>query len=150
MTRSVSTTTVPDISGNDSTVYVYADSVYVTVPFNGDEDVWKNAVGVASTTTYVPEVYVTNGELVIGVKGNSVIGGNGKWWKADNFRLYYVGTQEGVGVEDAIADETQLSDYVDVYDFTGKLVRKQVEREEAAKGLAKGLYIIGGKKIMIK
>ena len=150
MTRSVSTTTVPDISGNDSTVYVYADSVYVTVPFNGDEDVWKNAVGVASTTTYVPEVYVTNGELVIGVKGNSVIGGNGKWWKADNFRLYYVGTQEGVGVEDAIADETQLSDYVDVYDFTGKLIRKQVKREEAAKGLAKGLYIIGGKKIMIK
>ena len=150
MTRSVSTTTVPDISGNDSTVYVYADSVYVTASFNGDEDVWKNAVGVASTTTYVPEVYVTNGELVIGVKGNSVIGGNGKWWKADNFRLYYVGTQEGVGVEDAIADETQLSDYVDVYDFTGKLIRKQVKREEAAKGLAKGLYIIGGKKIMIK
>ena len=150
MTRTVSTTTVPDISGNDSTVYVYADSVYVTASFNGDEEIWKNAVGQASITTVVPEVYVTNGELVIGVKGNKVVGGNGKWWKADNFRLYYVGTQEGVGVEDAIADETQLSDYVDVYDFTGKMVRKQVKREEAAKGLAKGLYIIGGKKIMIK
>lgn len=150
MTRNVSTTTVPDVSGNDSTVYVYADSVYVKTAFNGDEDVWKNAVGLASTTTIVPEIYVTNGELVIGAKGNSVVGGNGKWWKADNFRLYYIGTQEGVGVEDAIADETQTSDYVDVYDFTGKLIRKQIKCEKAAQGLAKGLYIIGGKKVMIK
>lgn len=150
MTRSVSTTTVPDISGNDSTVYVYADSVYATASFNGDEDVWKNAVGQASITTVVPEVYVTNGELVIGVKGNKVVGGNGKWWKADNFRLYYIGTQEGVGVEDAIADDTLMTSEVDVYDFSGKLLRKQVKRESALKGLAKGLYIVGGKKVIIK
>lgn len=150
MTRSVSTTTVPDMLGNDSIVYEYADSVYVTSSFNSDEDLWKNAVGQASTTTIVPEIYVTNGELVIGVKGNNVVTGNGKWWKADNFRLYYIGTQEGVGVEEAISDETQMSDYVDVYDFSGKLLRKQVNRENATRGLAKGLYIVGGKKVMIK
>ena len=43
-----------------------------------------------------------------------------------------------------------LSELVDVYDITGKLVRKQAKRADAVKGLKKGIYIAGGKKYVVK
>ena len=42
-----------------------------------------------------------------------------------------------------------LSELVDVYDITGKLVRKQAKRADAVKGLKKGIYIAGGKKYVV-
>jgi len=38
---------------------------------------------------------------------------------------------------------------VDVYTISGVLVRRGVDRSAALKGLAKGIYIIGGKKYVV-
>ena len=38
---------------------------------------------------------------------------------------------------------------MDVYDLTGTLVRRQVKRADAVKGLKKGIYIAGGKKYVV-
>lgn len=51
------------------------------------------------------------------------------------------------GVEEVSgAEETT----VDVYSISGMLLKRQVERESALDGLAPGLYIVGGKKILVK
>jgi hypothetical protein len=39
---------------------------------------------------------------------------------------------------------------VDVYSITGMMIRKGVERSSATIGLGKGLYIVGGKKVIVK
>ena len=71
LTRNVSTEIVPDINQNDSTVYVFSDSVYAEAAFNADTDTWDIAQNTLSTTTVIPEIYVENGSLVIGIKGEA-------------------------------------------------------------------------------
>jgi hypothetical protein len=39
---------------------------------------------------------------------------------------------------------------VKVYDLSGRLVRNNVKRQEATKGLPAGLYIVDGKKTLIR
>ena len=51
------------------------------------------------------------------------------------------------GVEGIAAEEDAL---VDVYTIGGVQVRSQVEASGATDGLAKGLYIVGGKKVVVK
>ena len=91
-----------------------------------------------------------NGAVTVGIRGRGVIGGTGSYWNADNFRLYYIGTERGSGIGDVIADKAgRNSEIVDVYDITGKLVRRQVRRADAVKGLKRGIYIAGGKKYVV-
>ena len=51
------------------------------------------------------------------------------------------------GVEGIAAEEDAL---VDVYTIDGVMVRSQVEASGATDGLAKGLYIVDGKKVVVK
>ncbi len=53
------------------------------------------------------------------------------------------------GISDIIIDNASGSGMVDVYDFSGMLLRKNVARAEATRGLLPGLYIVGGKKILV-
>lgn len=66
-----------------------------------------------------------------------------------NQRLISLGGNEGgtTGVEGIAAGEDAL---VDVYTIGGVLVRSQVEASGATDGLAKGLYIVDGKKVVVK
>ena len=123
----------------------YADSA-----FNGKQDVWDAAQATLGTTTVVPEIYVENGAVTIGIRGNGRVGGNDSWFLADNFRLYYIGTERGSNIGGTMMDRNaNSSELVDVYDITGKLVRKQVKRADAVNGLKKGIYIAGGKKYVV-
>lgn len=66
-----------------------------------------------------------------------------------NQRLISLGGNEGgtTGVEGIAAEEDAL---VDVYTIGGVMVRSQVAASGATDGLAKGLYIVGGKKVVVK
>lgn len=149
-TNDVTTSTVPDINGNDSTVYTYTEIAMADSAFNSNIDIWNEAQNALGTTTIVPEIYVDKGAVTIGIHGRGTIGGNGQSWRADNFRLYYVGQNQGDNIGGTISDKSAVeSEIVDVYDITGMLVRKQVNRADAMKGLKKGIYIVGGKKYVV-
>lgn len=149
-TNNVKTSTVPDINGNDSIVYTYTEDQFEKTAFNGNEDVWNAAQAEVGTTTVVSAVYVDKGAVTIGLKGEGRVGGNGSQWWADNFRLYYVNAGNVVGVNEAVKDAERVeSEFVDVYNLTGMLVRKQVKRADAMKGLKNGVYIVDGKKYVV-
>ena len=57
-----------------------------------------------------------------------------------------VGTTTGVSDINANINDGP----VDVYNLNGQLLRKQVERNEATQGLPAGIYIVGGKKVIVK
>lgn len=58
------------------------------------------------------------------------------------------GEGNGTGID--IISNTPESQTVNVYDLSGTEVRHNVSKAEATKGLAKGFYIIGNKKIVVK
>jgi|GEM_PF-3371529 hypothetical protein len=51
------------------------------------------------------------------------------------------------GVTDVKADNP--SEFIDVYNVSGALVKKNVKRSDALEGLSNGLYMVGGKKISV-
>jgi len=53
------------------------------------------------------------------------------------------------GVKDINID-TEASGPVDVYNMNGQLLRHNVERNEATQGLPQGIYIVGGKKVIVR
>lgn len=69
---------------------------------------------------------------------------------ADNFRLYYVGPNKGDNISAPSVDNNDLMKEVDVYDLSGRMVRRQVRKSEALRGLHKGIYIMDGKKYVVK
>ena len=149
-TNSVELTHVEGSLGQDSIVYTYTEIESADSTFQNNEDAWNAAQASLSTTTAVPEIYVENGSVTIGVRGSGVVGGNGQSWFADNFRLYYVGQERGDNIKDSFADKSgQLSEIVDVYDVAGQLVRRQVKRADAVKGLKKGIYVVNGEKFVV-
>lgn len=58
-----------------------------------------------------------------------------------------VGTTTGVN---DINLDTASNGPVDVYNMNGQLLRHNVERNEATTGLPSGIYIVGGKKVVVK
>ena len=87
-------------STNSSNILLYASSDstnFNTTTFNGDLTLFTEAEDAMATTTELLNIEVSNGKLYLGVKGDKIdlggyIGGTGKYWNADNFRLYYVGS----------------------------------------------------------
>ncbi|MBR5639536.1 MAG: leucine-rich repeat protein [Muribaculaceae bacterium] len=53
------------------------------------------------------------------------------------------------GVKDINIDNADNGP-VDVYNMNGQLIRQNVERNEATTGLPSGIYIVGGKKVIVK
>ncbi len=62
--------------------------------------------------------------------------------------LYKVG--EGSGIEGITDDIENVDGPVDVYTIQGTIVKRQVERSQALEGLSRGIYIVGGKKVLVK
>lgn len=50
----------------------------------------------------------------------------------------------------SVESETALHEVVDVVDMQGRILKRKAEPSRAAEGLAPGLYIIGGKKTLVK
>ena len=88
-------------------------------------------------------VEVTDGTLRVGVKKNAESFSD--WTIFDNFRVVYYGTQQPDAIEEATAIVTFQTN--DVYDLSGRLVRRQAESLD---GLKPGVYIVNGKKYMVK
>lgn len=73
---------------------------------NWDENLYQSACESYTTTTQVDNITVNGGQLYIGMIGDGSTGGStGRNWKADNFRLYYIGAPEAasqnIGVSEA-------------------------------------------------
>ncbi len=87
-------------SGN---IYLYASidnaNILWNTNFNNNENTYNEACADLATTTSLTFV-VQGGNIHIGVIGNKDTGaqGKGSWWKADNFRLYYIGTPEDLDI----------------------------------------------------
>ena len=88
--------------------------------------------------------------LTLGIR--SEIRGSLFWTIFDNFRLYYYGSMNKSDVENGEVsivtpdvDDSTLP--CDVYSITGKCVRMNATSLE---GLPSGLYIVGGKKMIVK
>lgn len=87
------------------------------------------------------EVDVTDGSLTIGIKKSDAVYRD--WTCFDSFRLYYLGNGTAVGIS-AIDDNRQT---YDVYTTTGLKVRHQTT---TLKGLPKGIYVVNGRKVVVK
>lgn len=88
--------------GNAAYLYASVDNTaeqMVKSNINTDGAVYDAARTNLETTTTTEVIEVKNGVLYIGMKGRSIdeggyVGGTGRQWNADNFRLYYVGALE--------------------------------------------------------
>ncbi len=84
-----------------------------------------------------------NETVKIGVTTNGAP--NETWYKIDNFRLYKV-TEE---IIDAIVPVAiGESQYVNVYNTNGTLIKSNVNACDALTDLNRGIYIVGGKKVI--
>lgn len=88
--------------------------------------------------------------LTLGIRSESR--GSLFWTVFDNFRLYYYGSMSKndveSGVEEVVAlDKNQFIWPCSVYSITGKCVRMNAASLD---GLPAGLYIVGGKKVVVK
>ena len=111
--------------------------------------------------TVIDSIHVTDGMLTLGIKGND------GWYKADNFRLYYLGdgttsvtpirkgtaTVKAYGGEGCISlqgPEGQVLT-VSIYGTDGRMVRQvTVDGREQVRGLSKGLYIVDRQKVIVR
>ena len=53
-------------------------------------------------------------------------------------------------VVDAIEFPEMENGKVDVYNLSGRLIRAQVDQKNAVKGLPQGIYVVGGRKLLVK
>ncbi len=70
---------------------------------------------------------------------------NAGWFKLDEFRVFRVGDLSGSGVEDVSAVSSTGS-RTGVYDMEGRLLR----HDNFTAGLPSGIYVVGGKKTLVK
>lgn len=111
--------------------------------------------------TVIDSVYVNDGTLNIGVNGFD------GWYKADNFKLYYLGgnttaihqtesPQHNLKVWSAnsciyISTSTNEGVNVNIYGVDGKIIeRTTVNGHKQINGLPKGLYIVNNQKVIVK
>lgn len=93
--------------------------------------------GKTVTYTITPEfvtAVATDKEFIINGGGANVV------------KVYYPSEGEGSGIA-GIAAEKKI---VNVYDLAGRVVRHNIDSANAVNGLAKGIYIVNGKKVLVK
>lgn len=79
--------------------------------------------------------------VVFGSKGETMnlgLSTVNAWYKADNFRLMYLGTKVPTDISEVVVEPTLIN--TGIYDLSGRKVSKA----------QRGLYIINGKKILLK
>ena len=88
--------------------------------------------------------YTITPEFVTAVAADKefIINGGG----ANVVKVYYPTEDAGSGIA-GIAAEKKI---VNVYDLAGRVVRHNVDSANAVNGLAKGIYIVNGKKVLVK
>lgn len=85
---------------------------------NWDENLYQSACESYATTTQVDNITVNGGRLYIGMIGDGSGGGStGRNWKADNFRLYYIGAPEAASQNIGVS-ETGVTTYYSANAFT--------------------------------
>jgi hypothetical protein len=108
------------------------------------------------------DTYVTDGTITLGARAN------GRWYKADNFRLYYLSADtvsssfriksireenslKIVGGKGLITIESNKPCRIVVYSITGTIVRQSVVQEDVTnlENLAPGIYLVNGKKVVV-
>lgn len=111
--------------------------------------------------TVIDSIHVTDGTLTLGIKGND------GWYKADNFRLYYLGdgttsvasVRKGTANVKAYGGEGRICLQgpqgqvltVPIYGTDGRIVRQvTVDGQEQVRGLSKGMYIVDRQKVIVR
>ena len=117
------------------TPYTYPDNVWTAnSAFNTDGEYTDNFVEYTLDET---------GDLQVGMRKDTYK--THDWTCFDNFRLYYYG--KGDGIREATDDNNAP---VDVYTLSGVKLRENAAPAQATKGLPRGLYIVGKKKMLVK
>ena len=100
--------------------------------------------------------FLNDGKVMVSEGGETVAAGSGFFNKTlptvteeGSFQLILEGdiTGEGTGVQNIKVVKNEASD---VYTISGVKVRDNVKAGVATKGLPKGVYIVGGKKVIVK
>ena len=133
--------TVTARGSNANQFVVYANDKEADIPLIG-ANVNSGTFGRGYNDTFVVFTVKEKGISSIGIKADMP---GGQWLSASRFRLVRLGNYIPTSIEDieVVAPSTQ----VDIYSIDGILVKKGAESLE---GLDKGIYIVGGKKVMIK
>ena len=87
---------------------------------------------------------ITNNILRIGLSNSG--SKYDSWCCFDNFQLFYLGGDPATSIQTIEAD----SQPTDVFTVNGAMIKTQVDSHEATKGLSKGIYLQGGKKVIVK
>lgn len=93
--------------------------------------------GKTVTYTITPEfvtAVATDKEFIINGGGANVV------------KVYYPSEGDDSGIAGIVADKK----IVNVYDLAGRVVRHNIDSANAVNGLAKGIYIVNGKKVLVK
>ena len=151
---------VGTITVNNTTIKAAAPSA-IEVNYDVAEVSTGNKVAMTGNYTkqYVPKdaYFISNNMFYLADEADAVT--------LKGFRAYITATEgTAVGTEancffididgvvtaasEVLADKEALQDVVDVYTMTGVKVRSNVQRADALNGLAKGLYIVGGKTVI--
>ena len=151
---------VSTITVNETTIKAAAPGT-IEVSYDVDGVSTGNKVAMTGNYTkqYVPQnaYFISNNMFYLADVADAVT--------LKGFRAYITATEgTAVGTEancffididgvvtaasEVLADKEALQDVVDVYTMTGVKVRSNVQRADALNGLAKGLYIVGGKTVI--
>lgn len=101
------------------------------------------AAGIYENSVKVTTKYRTT--MTIGMKSEKNTGSS--WWSiCDNFRLYYYGSEEpSTGILEVTVDKAHTQQ--GIYTLGGQLVKKNGKN---LSGLPQGIYIVDGKKVVVK
>ena len=117
----------------DKTIRMHAGEAISELTFADGKDEEGNSVASKTLGQEIMLVFGSKGETI-----NLGLSTTNAWYKADNFQLFYMGTAAPAGIDEVTA--TAPIARSGIYDLSGRRVGK----------VQKGLYIIDGKKVIVK
>lgn len=117
----------------DKTIRMHAGEAASELTFADGTDEEGNVVASKTLGQEICVVFGSKGETI-----NLGLSTTEAWYKADNFQLFYMGTAAPTGIDEVAA--TAPIGRRGIYDLSGRQIGK----------VQKGLYIIDGKKILVK